>query len=184
MMRHRAWQAGYGDQLLAAGDYPTAGVPGGNGYATLNWHLQTTPSISLSYWPGDGTVGVPKIFYSNSESPDPVTGRNGVGCPIHVIFPETSGAFIAVDITLIRVSDNSHIPLRVLAGNGSPSGAAGDVSALVGDGYLAPGELFAIPLPTPTDTGLAASSAYTYNVSVTLNGSNYTTGNVTYTTGP
>lgn len=184
MMRHMTWRAGYGDQLLAAGDYPTADVPGGNGYATLNWHRQTTPSISLSYWPGAGSVGVPYIFYSNSEGPDPVADRDGVGCPIHVIFPETSGSFTAVNITLIRVSDGSHIPLRVLAGNGSPAGAAGDVATLVGNGYLAPGELFAIPLPDPIDSGLAIGVDYTYNVSVTLSGSNYTTGDVTYTTGP
>lgn len=193
MMRHRALRLGYGDMALARSDYPTAGVPlvddwgnspSGNGYATLNWQQLTSPAITLSYWPGSSTTGVPRTFASDTEAPDPVPGRNQVGCPIHVIFPETLGAFTAVNITLIRVSDNSHIPLRVLAGNGSPGGAAGDVGTLVGDSYLAPGELFAIPLPTPTNTGLAANADYTYNVSVTLNGSNYATGDVTYTTGP
>lgn len=184
MMRHRALRMGYGDRALALSDYPTAGVPStGIGYATLNWHQLSTPSITLSYWPGDGTTDVPAIFSSDSESPDPVPSRNQVGCPIHVIFPESTGSFTSVNITLKRVSDNSHVPLRVLAGLGSPTGAAGDVVTLVGDTRLAPWELFAIPVPATNNTGLEANTAYIYNLSVTYAATTYTTGDVTYTTG-
>ncbi len=183
MMRHKAWRAGYGDKLLAAGDYPTAGVSAGNGFATLNWHEQTTPTISLSYWPGDGIVGVPKTFFSNSESPDPVADRDEVGCPIHLIFPEGSGTFTVVNATLVT-GGTTHIPLKALVGNSSPSGAAGDVNALTADTtYLDPGELFLIPIPGSTG-GLSANTSYTCTVSVTVNGSNYNGITFTYTTGP
>lgn len=189
MMRHRASRVGYGDMTLARSDYPTAGVPAddewgntpdGSGYATLNWQVLTTPTITLSYWPANGTTNVPRVFSSNSESPDPVPSQNQVGCPIHLIFPETFGDYTAVNITLVKTSDSSPVNLRVLAGNGSPSGAAGNVTQLVGDSYLARGEIFAIPL----SAGLEASTNYTYNVSVTLNGNVYNVPNITYTTGP
>lgn len=193
MMRHRARDLGYGDMAMARSDYPTAGVPAtdewgnnpsGNGYATMDWAGYTTPAITLSYWPGNGTTGVPKTFTSDTESPDPVPSRNQVGCPIHVIFPETGGTFTSVNITL-TTGGTTHIPLLVLVGNASPSGAAGDVSTMTADtAYLDAGELFAIPVPAPTNTGLAANTTYTYNVSVTLNGTAYALGNVSYTTGP
>jgi hypothetical protein len=191
MMRHRARSLGYGDMALARADYPTAGVPlidewgnvpPGNGYATLEWAGYATPAITLSFWPGDGTSGVPRTFASDTESPDPVSGRNQVGCPIHVILPETSGAFTSVVITL--ATGGTHVPLHVLAGNGSPSGAGGDVVSLVGDAWLGAAEVFIIPLPAPTDTGLAGNTAYTYRVQLTFNGTAYDTGDVTYTTAP
>ena len=184
MMRHQSTKVGYGDKDMARADYPTAGVSDGNGLATLDYASFSTPAVTLAFWPGNGTTNVPKIFYSDSEGPDPVAGRNEVGCPIHIILPQASGTFSVVNVTL--VSGSTHIPLMVMAGNGSPIGAAGDVVSLAGDSlsYLAPGELFIIPIPSPTNTGLAASTTYTYNASVTFNGTMYSTGNVTYTTGP
>ena len=184
MMRHQSTKVGYGDKDMARANYPTAGVSAGNGLATLNYASFSTPAVTLAYWPGNGTTNVPKIFYSDWEGPDPVAGRNEVGCPIHIILPQASGTFSVVNVTL--VSGSTHIPLMVMAGNGSPIGAAGDVVSLAGDSlsYLAPGELFIIPIPSPTNTGLAASTTYTYNASVTFNGTMYSTGNVTYTTGP
>ncbi len=197
MMRHRAHNVGYGDMALARTLFPAAGVPAddewnntpsGNGYATLNWTGYATPAITLSYWPGNGTTGVPAVFASDTESPDPVGGgRNQVGCPIHLIFPETAGTFTSVNITLMTGS--THIPLLVMVGNASPSGAAGDVSTLIQDPTVStypqplmdPGELFAIPIPGSSG-GLSSGTAYTYNVSVTLNGANYSVTNVTYTT--
>lgn len=189
MMRHRASRVGYGDMTLARSDYPTAGVPAddewgnapdGSGYATLNWQQLSTPTITLSYWPANGTTNIPRVFSSDSESPDPVPAQNQVGCPIHIVLPETSGAFTVVNITLVRTSDSNPVSLRVLAGNGSPTGAAGNVTQLVGDSFLAPGELFAIPLAA----GLQASTSYTYNAALTLNGNAYSISNIAFVTGP
>ena len=190
MMRHQAHSLGYGDMAMARADYPAAGVPAtdewgnspaGNGYATMDWAGYSTPTITLSYWPGSGTTNVPHTFFSDYEAPDPVSGRNQVGCPIHVILPATGGAFSQVNITLTGPGPVS-IPLSVLAGNGSPTGAAGDVSSLAGDPSLAPNELFILPIPAPTNTGLLPSTNYTYSVQVTFNGTQTTLPNVTYTT--
>jgi hypothetical protein len=182
MMRHQSTKVGYGDKDMARADYPTAGVSAGNGFATLDYASFSTPAVTLAFWPGNGTTNVPNIFHSDWEGPDPVAGRDVVGCPIHMILPQATGTFSVVNVTL--VTGSTHIPLMVMAGNGSPIGAAGDVTSLAGDSYLAPGELFIIPIPSPTNTGLAASTSYTYNASVTFNGTIYSTGDVTYTTGP
>ncbi len=184
MMRHQSTKVGYGDKDMARADYPTAGVSAGNGLATLDYASFSTPAVTLAFWPGNGTTNVPRTFNSDSEGPDPVAGRNQVGCPIHMILPQATGTFSVVNVTL--VTGSTHIPLMVLAGDGSPMNAAGDVVSLAGDSlsYLAPGELFIIPIPSPTNTGLAASTSYTYNASVTFNGTIYSTGDVTYTTGP
>lgn len=192
MMRHRANSVGYGDMAMARTQFPAAGVPAtdewgnspaGNGYATLNWAAYATPTITLSYWPGNGTTSVPKTFASNTESPDPVAGRNEVGCPIHLIFPETNGFFTSINATL--VTGGTNIPLMALVGNAGSSGNAGDVSSLTIDtAYLDPGEVFLIPIPTPTNTGLAANTSYTYSVSVILDGTPYNVPNITFTTGP
>jgi hypothetical protein len=196
-MRHRATHLGYGDMAMARTTYPAAGVPAtdewgndppGNGYATLNWAGYSTPAISFSYWPGKGTTGVPSVFASNTEGPDPIPTRNEVGCPIHIICPETTGEFTVVNITMTGPGP-TNIPLYVLAGGTSPSGMAGQVETLVADGRLAPGELFAVPVPLPTTSGLATNTSYTFKVQVTVNGTAYSTGvgingNVTYTTAP
>ena len=104
-----------------------------------------------------------------------------------MIFPETSGTFTSVNITL--VTGSTHIPLLVLVGSSSPSGAAGDVITLIQDPavltypqpLMDPCELFAIPLPGSSG-GLTPNTTYTYNVSVVVAGSTYNINNVTFTT--
>jgi hypothetical protein len=189
MMRHQSTKIGYGDKDMARADYPSAGVSAGNGFATLDFAIFSTPAVTLAYWPGNGTTNVPKTFNSDSEWPDPVPLRNQVGCPIHMILPQTTGTFSQVNITL--VTGSTDIPLMVLAGVssgfGAPFGAAGDVVTLASDSSLRPGELFIIPKPPAADynaVGLAANTSYTYNATVTFNSVTYTIVNVTYTTGP
>jgi len=193
MMRHRASRVGYGDMTLARSDYPTAGVPAddewgntpdGSGYATLNWQQLAAPAITLSYWPANGTSGVPHTFNSNSEAPDPVASRNQVGCPIHFIFADTAGTFTSINVTLIT-GGTTHIPMIALVGNAGPSGAAGDVTSVTADtAYLDEGELFLIPTPTVVSDGLSPNTPYTLSGSVTLNSVVITLPNVTYTTAP
>ena len=189
MMRHRMRGVGYGDMALARADYPSANVPAlcewpgnspaDNGYATLDYVGYSTPSITTSYWPGDGTTGVPRSFISNQETPDPVPARNVVGPPLHIILPVASGAFTVVNITLTGPGPTS-ISLRALAGGATPSGAAGNVTELVADSDLAAGELFAIPLTNPAESQLAAGS-YSYRMQVTAGGTSFDTGNVGFT---
>ena len=186
MMRHKARNLGYGDKVLAANDYPTAGISAGNGFATLNWHELTSPTISVSYWPGVGTTAVPTTFYSNSESPDPVAGRNGVGCPIHLIVPQTSGNVTALTATLVT-GGTTHINMMALISSGSPTNVSGDdVISITTDGKLDPGEVFLIPVPTGADAGAAGglkpSTTYTCQVSVTVNGTTYNVTDISYTT--
>jgi len=193
MMRHQAHSVGYGDMALARSQFPAAGVPAvdewgntpaGNGYATLNWAGYSTPAITFSYWPANGTTGVPHTFNSNNESPDPVASRNQVGCPLHFIFADTAGTFTSINVTLVT-GGSTHIPMIALVGNAAPSGAAGDVTSVTADtAYLDEGELFLIPTPTVVTSGLSPNTSYTLSGSVTLNGTTYTLPNVTYTTAP
>lgn len=183
MMRHRASRAGYGDKALARNDYPTAGISAGNGFATINWQSLSTPTITNSHWPSNGTTGVPHTFNSNSESPDPVPSRNQVGCPIHFIFDDPAGTFTSINVTLTTNGGATHIPMIALVGNASPSGAAGDVTSVTADtAYLDPGELFLIPTPASLTSGLSPNTMYTVSGSVTLNGNVIPLPNVTYTT--
>jgi hypothetical protein len=193
MMRHRASNMGYGDMTLARLDYPTAGVPvddewgnspDGSGYATLNWQQLTTPAITASYWPANGTTGVPHTFRSDSEAPDPVASRDEVGCPIHFIFADTAGTFTGIDVDLVT-GGTTHIPMIAMVGNANPSGAAGDVTSVSANiAYLNEGELFLIPTPGVADSGLSPNTSYTLSGSVILNGTTITLPNVTFTTAP
>jgi hypothetical protein len=192
MMRHRATHLGYGDMEMARSDYSTAAVPAldewnnspsGNGYATLDWAGYSTPAITWSFWPANGTTHVPRTFATDTESPDPHPTRNHVGCPLHIICPVTSGEFTTVDISFQQTSGPT-IPVYVLAGGSAPSGSANQVATLVADARLARGELFAMPIPDPNNTGLSASTSYTYRIQVTVSGQSFDTGNVTFTTAP
>lgn len=180
MMRHNVVRVGYGDKAMARSDYPSASVSAGNGYATLDYiGLFSAPSITDSFWPKTGVTGVPASFSSNSESPDPVPGLDVVGPPIHAIFPTTSN-FSSINVTLMKVSDSSHVSLRVMVGGSLDPVAGGDATDAntVTDASLDAGEIFLIPL-----SALAAGSNYTYTITATADVV-YNVAAQTFTTAP
>ena len=63
----------------AAGyNYFTANFTANDGYGA------GLAAVRSTVWPFNGQVSVPRNFFSNTESPDPVPDRNGVGYPISI----------------------------------------------------------------------------------------------------
>jgi hypothetical protein len=72
-------EIGTGAATTSAGyNYFTANFTANNGFGT------GLASGQVAGWPYSGQVSVPRNFFSNTESPDPVPDRNEVGYPISV----------------------------------------------------------------------------------------------------
>lgn len=72
-------EIGTGAATTAQGyNYFTANFTANNGYGT------GLPGGQVAVWPFNGQNAVPRNFFSNTESPDPVPDRNEVGYPISV----------------------------------------------------------------------------------------------------
>jgi uncharacterized protein YkwD len=72
-------EIGTGAATTAAGyNYFTANFTANNGYGA------GLASGQVAVWPFSGQTAVPRNFFSNTESPDPVPDRNEVGYPISV----------------------------------------------------------------------------------------------------
>lgn len=64
-------------------------------------------------YPADGQLGLPSVFFSDFESPDPVAGRNQVGYPISIHADITST--VAVTTFTVRARGGSVLPAQLLA---------------------------------------------------------------------
>jgi uncharacterized protein YkwD len=72
-------EIGTGAATTAAGyNYFTANFTANNGYGT------GLPSGQVAVWPFNGQAAVPRNFFSDTETPDPVPDRNEVGYPVSV----------------------------------------------------------------------------------------------------
>lgn len=69
-------------------------------------------------YPADGQQGLPPIFFSDFESPDPVAGRNQVGYPISIHADITSA--VAVTSFTVRARGGSILPAQLLAHASDP----------------------------------------------------------------
>lgn len=88
MMRQSYVQVGYGNSTDAQQWVRSSRLTTGPAYLTLDFGGWSQAKI-LGGWPPNGSDKHASIFYSNSETPDPVPDANAVGGPLHVSLPTT-----------------------------------------------------------------------------------------------
>lgn len=87
--------------------YFTANFTANNGYGT------GLPRGQVAVWPFDAQTGVPRNFFSDTESPDPVPDRNEVGYPISV--HANISAPVVVQTFTVRPRGGADLPVRLLS---------------------------------------------------------------------
>lgn len=101
-------EIGTGAATTAAGyNYFTANFTANNGYGT------GLPRGQVAVWPFDNQTAVPRNFFSNTESPDPVPDRNEVGYPISV--HANIDATIEVTTFTVRPRGGAEMAVRLLS---------------------------------------------------------------------
>jgi len=106
-------EIGTGAATTSAGyNYFTANFTANNGYGV------GLPGGQVAVWPFNGQVSVPRNFFSNTESPDPVPDRNEVGYPIsaHANIDVT----IAVTSFTVRPRGGAELAVRLLTNANDP----------------------------------------------------------------
>lgn len=100
-------EIGTGAATTGAGyNYFTANFTANNGYGA------GLPTGQVAAWPFNGQVSVPRNFFSNTESPDPVPDRNEVGYPISV--HANIDVTIAVTSFTVRPRGGAELAVRLL----------------------------------------------------------------------
>jgi uncharacterized protein YkwD len=100
-------EIGTGAATTSAGyNYFTANFTANDGYGAGLARGQ------VAVWPFNGQVSVPRNFFSNTESPDPVPDRNEVGYPISV--HANIDATITVASFTVRPRGGADLPVRLL----------------------------------------------------------------------
>lgn len=107
----------------------------------------------LVVWPFNGQTAVPRNFFSNNESPDPVPNLNEVGYPVSV--HANIDATVTVDSFTIRERGGAELPVRLLSA--AVDSATDDSAAAI------------VPL-----TVLKANTVYDVNFTGRVNGANVT----------
>lgn len=69
----------------------------------------------IAVWPFDAQTGVPRNFFSDTESPDPVLERNEVGYPISVHANIDVSVPITVQTFTVRPRGGADLPTRLLS---------------------------------------------------------------------
>lgn len=87
--------------------YFTANFTANNGYGTGLARGQ------VAVWPFDAQTAVPRNFFSDTESPDPVPDRNEVGYPISV--HANINAPVTVQTFTVRPRGGADLPTRLLS---------------------------------------------------------------------
>lgn len=100
-------EIGTGAATTATGyNYFTANFTANNGYGA------GLAAGQVAAWPFNGQVSVPRNFFSNTESPDPVPDRNEVGYPISV--HTNIDMTIAVTSFTVRPRGGAELAVRLL----------------------------------------------------------------------
>ena len=94
-----------------------ATTSGGYNYFTANFTANDgygagLASGQVAVWPFNGQVSVPRNFFSNTESPDPVPDRNEVGYPISV--HANIDVTVAVTSFTVRPRGGAELAVRLL----------------------------------------------------------------------
>jgi len=101
-------EIGTGAATTSAGyNYFTTDFTANNGYGA------GLASGQVAVWPFNGQVSVPRNFFSNTESPDPVPDRNEVGYPISV--HANIDVTVAVTSFTVRPRGGAELAVRLLA---------------------------------------------------------------------
>ena len=109
-------------------------------------------------YPADGQQGLPSIFFSDYESPDPVPGRNQVGFPISIHADITSA--VAVTSFTVRARGGSVLPAQLLAHVSDPQTPA-SAAALIPLDVLAANTTYDVQFAGTVD-GVAVTRAWSF----------------------
>lgn len=105
------------EPMFRLGGAGSAVSSSGRTYFTVDFAVDgLDPSLGRGkflVYPADGQQGLPPVFFSDFESPDPVPGRNQVGYPISVHADITST--VAVTSFTVRARGGSVLPAQLLA---------------------------------------------------------------------
>jgi uncharacterized protein YkwD len=111
-------EIGTGAATTAQGyNYFTANFTSNNGYGP------GLPSGQVAVWPFNGQTAVPRNFFSDTETPDPVPDRNEVGYPISV----HANIDVTIEVTsfTVRPRGGAELAVRLLShANDSHTGAS------------------------------------------------------------
>lgn len=100
-------EIGTGAATTSAGyNYFTTNFTANNGYGA------GLAAGQVAVWPFNGQVSVPRNFFSNTESPDPVPDRNEVGYPISV--HANIDVTVAVTSFTVRPRGGAELAVRLL----------------------------------------------------------------------
>lgn len=101
-------EIGTGAATTGAGyNYFTTNFTANNGYGA------GLPTGQVAVWPFNGQLSVPRNFFSDTESPDPVPNRNEVGYPISV--HANINLTIAVTSFTVRPRGGADLAVRLLS---------------------------------------------------------------------
>ena len=132
--------------------YFTANFTANNGYGA------GLANSAVAVWPFDAQTGVQRNFFSDTESPDPVPGRNEVGYPISV------HANINVPVTVtsftVRPRGGADLPTRLLSSAGDAHTGRSS-AAIVPLSPLAAGTTYDVSF-TGTADGAAVSRSWSF----------------------
>lgn len=134
-------------------NYFTANFTANNGYAA------GLASGQVAVWPFSGQTDVPRNFFSNTESPDPVPDRNEVGYPISV--HANIDVTIGVTNFTVRPRGGADLPVRLLS-NANDTHTGRSSAAIVPLAPLAANTVYDVSF-----TGLTGSTPVTRTWSFT-----------------
>ena len=109
-------------------------------------------------YPADGQQGLPPVFFSDYESPDPVAGRNQVGYPISIHADITST--VAVTSFTVRARGGNILPAQLLAHASDPQTPA-SAAALIPLDVLASNTTYDVQFAGTVD-GTAVTRAWSF----------------------
>jgi hypothetical protein len=147
-------EIGTGAATTAQGyNYFTANFTSNNGYGP------GLPSGQVAVWPFNGQVSVPRNFFSDTETPDPVPDRNEVGYPISV--HANIDVTIRVTSFTVRPRGGAELAVRLLS-NANDTHTGTSSAAIVPLAPLAVNTVYDVSF-----TGTAGSAAVTRTWSFT-----------------
>lgn len=109
-------------------------------------------------YPADGQQGLPSVFFSDYESPDPVPGRNQVGYPISVHADITST--VAVQSFTVRARNGSVLATQLLAHVSDPQTPA-SAAAIIPLDVLGANTTYDVQFSGTVD-GIAVTRAWSF----------------------
>lgn len=146
-------EIGTGAATSSAGrSYFTANFTANSGYGT------GLPRGQVAVWPFDAQTGVPRNFFSDTESPDPVPDRNEVGYPISV--HANINAPVVVQTFTVRPRGGADLPVRLLS-NANDTHTGRSSAAIVPLSPLAAGATYDVTFAGTVD-GSAVSRSWSF----------------------